>query len=259
MKVVKGMGVAALTALLLSFAGAVRANDCVVLGSRGGTSGASGALAARFEAVVRDYPSLHAAIEAEAPRLCLVDGVREAAGEYAPLENEVRIASSLPEGLMLSILLHEARHVEQLSRGFCPSNALSMRENARMVFALEADASAVSLLVAWSLREAGQPDAWQALSEWEMQQDIADAFEAEMRASGDPGLAAARAFDQWYGSAERREAYYLASCSDYLARQEESHALPRYGMLPDDFLKSLCNLPDGTRYGCEDPEDPFGR
>ncbi|MGB8624187.1 MAG: DUF6782 family putative metallopeptidase, partial [Paracoccaceae bacterium] len=89
---------------------------------------------------------------------------------------------------------------------------------------------------------------------WRTHSDIAAAFAAEMAATGDAPRATAAAFAQWYASDWRRENYYLAACSDYLDQQDRSKALPRYRLLSEDFLDTLCRLPDGTAYPCAEPE-----
>ncbi|MBT8410374.1 MAG: hypothetical protein KJP02_01080, partial [Octadecabacter sp.] len=58
----------------------------------------------------------------------------------------------------------------------------------------------------------------------------------------------------WYMSDDRLNDYYIASCSDFLDRQDASKLLPRYQLVPDDFLDDLCRLPDGSRYRCLPPE-----
>jgi hypothetical protein len=102
------------------------------------------------------------------------------------------------------------------------------------------------------LKSDGQPDAWDALAEWPTQKDIAARFAAEMARTGDASGAVTAAFSEWYVSKSRVDRYYLSSCSDFLDRQDETKALPSYGMLRKNFLVDLCILPDSTGYTCRE-------
>jgi hypothetical protein len=75
-----------------------------------------------------------------------------------------------------------------------------------------------------------------------------------MAASGDIEVAVSGAFDQWYASDFRRSKYYIATCSEYLDRQDAEHALPQYQILSPDFYSDLCRLPNGLGYDCSEPE-----
>lgn len=196
------------------------------------------------------FPSLIAALEEKSPALCLSNKMDNAHGYYDIERNRIFLSEQLSQAMLVGVLLHELRHLEQSVLGICPSDALAMEEYARATFALEADASAVSLLVAWDMKESGNSGPWTALSEWPTQSDIASAFAAEMVASRNVSSAVSAAFDQWYASATRREKYYIAACSDLLDRQDSNHALPRYQLVPPDFLDGLCKLPNGATYSC---------
>ncbi len=168
----------------------------------------------------------------------------------------IALKSSLSFDEQRLILIHELRHLEQFDRGHCPSNDVSMRENARAVMATEADAMAITTLLAWDLRTIGHPGPWHTLIDWEQYGDIPQRFEAELAETGDLEAAVVAAFAQWYASDWRVNSYYFASCSDYLDRLDESHKLPRYDMLPDDYLTRLCRLPNGAPYACSDANRP---
>jgi hypothetical protein len=211
------------------------------------------ALLARALPVIAGYPSLDRALRAAAPAICLSGTPSEALGYFEPATNRVTIAQGISADLQLAILVHELRHVEQHGRAMCPDTGLAMQEYARATWALEADASAISLIVAWEMRAADEPGPWQALAAWPRQDDIAAAFATAMRAGGDTASAAQAAFAAWYDDPDRREGYYIASCSHYLNRQEETHALPRYGALDEGFFAALCVMPDGTPFPCADP------
>jgi len=188
-----------------------------------------------------------------APALCLAEYLDGAEGYFDPDAYQIVLRSSLSDDFLSGLLLHEFRHVKHYWDGRCPANLLSMQENARSVLAMEADASAVSLMAAWQLRTQGNPDVWAALSTWQSQRDIADRLDREMHQTGDITRALEAAFDQWYRSETRTTQYYIASCSEYLDRQDNGKLLPSYRMLPGDFFNDLCTLPSGGRYSCAEP------
>ncbi|MGJ8588231.1 MAG: DUF6782 family putative metallopeptidase [Yoonia sp.] len=209
---------------------------------------------AEVTAGLERFPSLLAALEEQSPKLCLSSKMDNAHG-YLDVElNRIYLSDQLSMEMQVGVLLHEIRHLEQSALGICPSDDLAMAEYARAIFALEADASVVSLLVAWDMKENGNDGPWLALSAWPTQSDIAAKFASEMLATGDIPSAASAAFDQWYMSDVRLNDYYVASCSDFLDRQDASKLLPRYQLVPDNFLEDLCRLPDGSRYQCLPPE-----
>lgn len=200
------------------------------------------------------FPSLDHVLTEMAPQLCLSSKMDNAHGYLDVYDNRIVLGEELTAAMRVAVLLHELRHLEQLAIGICPSDKLAMGEYARATFALEADASAISLLIAWDMKERGDDSVWAALSSWPTQEDIARRFEVEMAKSGDAATATAYAFDQWYASEDRRELYYLASCSDYLDRQDAQHALPSYQLVPDSFFAELCRMPDGSNYDCSIPD-----
>jgi len=200
------------------------------------------------------FPSLLAALEEQSPMLCLSSQMDNAHGYFDVELNRIYLSDQLPVAMQVGVFLHEIRHLEQSAFGICPSDDLAMSEYARAIFALEADASVISLLVAWDMKENGNDGPWLALSAWPTQSDIAAKFASEMLATGDVPSAASAAFGQWYMSDVRLNDYYIATCSDFLDRQDASKLLPRYQLVPDDFLDDLCRLPDGSRYQCLPPE-----
>jgi len=192
------------------------------------------------------FPSLATALKTTSPDLCLSDQLDNAHAFYDLDRNRIVIDSRLSKGMQAAVLLHEIRHVSQFTLGACPTDDLAMKQYARAVFALEADASAISMLISWDMKEFGDDTVWAALSTWPSQADIAKSFADQMANSGDAPLAVTAAFYQWYDSETRREKYYIAACSAYLDRQDASHALPVYRVIPDTFLDTLCRLPDGS-------------
>lgn len=210
-------------------------------------------LLASLEDVFDAFPSLPEALDGARPKLCLTDTLPGAQGATNAAGTRITLLETNPLPLQRAVLIHELRHLDQLATGACPSPDLSMQETARATMAMEADASAVTALAAWYLRETGDGSVWAALVAWPTQTDIAAAFETVME-GGTIAEATSAAFDQWYASDWRRESYYLAACSDYLDAQDRTKRLPRYQLLPDDFLTSLCRLPDGSAYACAMPE-----
>ncbi|MDA5092717.1 hypothetical protein O2N63_01285 [Aliiroseovarius sp. KMU-50] len=202
----------------------------------------------------KQFPYLDKALSTNRLSLCFSSKMNNALGYLDAEEFQIVIDRSLSTEFQLGILLHELRHLWQLSTGACPSDNLSMKEYARAVFALEADASAISLLLAWEMREPDNNGIWDALSSWPSQSDIATRFAETMHQTGDESLAVTAAFYQWYGSTERRETYYAEACSGYLDRQDATHLIPRYQLIDAGFYKSLCRLPDGSSYRCSDPD-----
>jgi len=210
-------------------------------------------LLSEMEPVFAAFPDLQELISDTSLELCFAENMLEAHGYFEPENNQIMIGNGLPSGLQQAILVHELRHVRQFATGICPAPDLSMAENARAVFAMEADASATSLVLAWAMRETGYPQIWEALAASPLQQDIAEAFATEMRATNDIGLAASTAFEAWFGDQTRIDAYYLAACSSYLDREDNTHQLRGYAQLDPAFFTALCQLPDGGSYACSDP------
>ena len=200
------------------------------------------------------FPSLAEALDNAAPDLCFSSLTGSTLAYLDVDENRIVISEGLSKDMQIGVFLHELRHLEQFVRGSCPSDDLAIKEYAHATFALEADASAISLLVAWDLKENGRGSAWSALASWPSQSDIAASFASEMAGTGDVALAVSAAFNQWYASSTRLEQYYLATCSDYLDRQDANHNVPLYQLVPDAFLENLCTLPDGSKYECSQPE-----
>jgi hypothetical protein len=210
-------------------------------------------LVSRLRAGGPDLAYLDKVLAASQPDLCIDDRSISERGYFNVDLNLIALSDRIQADEMLAILMHELRHADQLIRGYCPSNKVSMAENARATFAIEADAMAMTALSAWTLRSQGDDGPWQAMLSWERYSDIAERFETEITASGSANQAAEAAFTQWFASEWRTWSYYSASCGDYLDRQDRSHALPRYDLLPDDFYARLCRMPDGTPYDCRQP------
>lgn len=207
-----------------------------------------------FRAILAEYPAMLSTLDTRVSLICLSDGLVEEKAYLDADEGRIVLASDMSDAMKLAVLVHEIRHADQLARGICPSDQLAMEQYARATFSMEADATAVSLIVAWHQRASGNAALWRALESWPMTADIANRFGETMVRTQDLSAAATSAFEQWYASDRRRELYYVASCSAYLDRQDEAHALPRYRMLPDDHFSELCRMPDGQSYQCAEPD-----
>lgn len=206
-----------------------------------------------------EFPSLIDALDTARPRICATEAPSVALGTFGADQNEITVDATLPGPKRIAVLIHEIRHLEQNLRGICPAATLTMRDNARAMFALEADAMAVAHLVAWSSLEQGEPGIFEALTTAPETGDIARAFEAAIRETNDAAAATAAAFDAWYASDSRRERYYVSTCMAYLDRLESENSFAGTAPLSADFLSHICSLPDQTSYPCVEPDQPIPR
>ena len=212
------------------------------------------ALLDRMQPVFDGFPSLAEAWDSAAPPLCIEDRGIAARGYLETTSPRIVLRDGLPPGAQALILVHELRHLEQWTRGICLQNGLTMEATARAAFVLEADAAAVTALIAWAEAEAGRDDLWTALQGMPLFADIGATFADRMTAGASVAEATAAAFDAWYADDNRREAYYRAVCSDYLDRLDASKRLAGTAELPKDYLDGVCRLPSGGGYSCAEPE-----
>ena len=247
---------AGLLAALWLASGARAGEVCLQAPFAGGGAGAVelAALVTQARALIAGFPSLVEALEMPGLTICLADRLHSEHGYFEDETRRVVLSGALGQERALAVLLHELRHVDQARVGACPDPGLSMHENARAVFAMEADANAIALLVAWKAREEGDGALWAALAGWDRTADIAAAFAEGMEEGGTPARAASRAFAAWYGSQDRQEAYFLSSCMAYLDRSDRQHALPSYDEVAPEYFEALCRMPDGAAYPCAEPE-----
>lgn len=208
----------------------------------------------KLRPVLAAFEGLLVALDEKKPQICSTPWLRLESGFLLPDANRIEIDSRLNDAMLTAVLLHELRHLDQVAVGICPDDSLAMDQVAQATFALEADANAITLLVAWHMVSGGDAAVWNALSDWHSTADIARRFKDSMDADGDPARAAAEAFDQWYASEDRLRRYYIAACSDYLDRRDDSKRLPSYKQLPQDYMERVCVLPDGTPYACRAPD-----
>lgn len=213
------------------------------------------------EAVVHldNIPATAKVVETYKPVLCQTRDSIEALGTFDPETGIIVLSDGLSPAEATAILIHEIRHLDQSLPESCLAPNLTMQDWTRAIFALEADAMAITMLSAWLLAEAGSPDIWEAVSDMPETQDIAEGFKTVISETGDPAQATAAAFTAWYGSDARREEYYVSVCEGYLSTQEREKRLPGYLPLADDFLSSICKLPSGGFYPCSEPDNPLPR
>ena len=217
------------------------------------TSGDLAALVQRLTVVLTDYPSLDEAWREQAPILCLSDQLFAEQGYFEPKTNRIVLNSQISQDFQLAILIHEVRHLQQFDGGSCPSVDYRMMDYIRARLALEADASAVGVYIAWQLREAGDPGPWDVLQNWPTHDDLVARF-AETIAAGEDEVAAASAtFAEWFARADRREIYTFAICSNYLDSLDREKVAAGKATLPNDYASRLCVLPDGRPYACTLP------
>jgi hypothetical protein len=210
-------------------------------------------LAERLTSTLVPYPAMAQALVDQAPTLCLNDSLVEEQGYFEPKTNRVVLNSALNEDFQLAILIHEIRHLEQYGRSACPTVSYRLNDYIQARLALEADASAVGIYIAWKLREGGEPGPWETLATWPTHDDLVARFAAEIAAGGDEITATSATFAQWFERADRREIYTFAICSNYLDALDREKVVAGEDRLPDDYAARLCVLPDGRPYSCTLP------
>ncbi len=196
--------------------------------------------------------------------VCLDDRYDGTYGYYDATLNVIVLSDRLSTGERSVILVHELRHLDAAQRGYRPSLAYDMEAAADVTRAGEADAQAVATLFAWRMRLLGEPGPWRAIERLEdfkdgamlVYQDIAPAFAAAIASGGGELDALRAAFQRWFLSPWRTHTYYRDACMGYLDRCDETHALPSYDDLPNDWFDGMCVLPDGRDYRCKPPTTP---
>lgn len=149
----------------------------------------------RLRPALAAFSGLALALDDRKPRICLAPSLLLESGFLLPDANRIEIDSQLEDAMLTAVLLHELRHLDQVAAGICPNDSLAMDQVAQATFALEADANAITLLVAWHMASIGDATVWNALAEWHSTADIAWRFAESMASNGDPSHAVAEAFD----------------------------------------------------------------
>lgn len=244
----------ALAALILLFSvpAALAAQTCTTAPYQQAT-GDLAELVQRLETTLKPYPALSLAWKDQAPDLCLDDSLVEEQGYFEPKTNRVVLNSAISQDFQLAILIHEVRHLQQFINGTCPTVAYRMVDYIRSRLALEADAAAIGIYLAWNLRAQGDPGPWETLRTWPTHDDLVKRFATTIEAGGDEVAATSATFAEWFERADRREIYTFAICANYLDALDREKVLPGKQTLPDDFAAKLCVLPDGRPYDCTVP------
>ncbi|MBM1221455.1 hypothetical protein JQU17_11180 [Ponticoccus sp. SC2-23] len=201
-----------------------------------------------------EFDSLIEILDDPSLEVCLGERLFGIQGYFEVGSRRIVLRADLEPGLMRAVAIHELRHAQQDSMGICLHPDLSMQSSARLVLAMEADASAIGAGIAWVLRQSGEPEVWDALADWPGQSSVVQAFEDEIADSGDFARATTAAFARWYEVDDLREVYYRAACSAYLDRQDQTHAIAGYDSVDDAAFRALCRLPTGDAYDCQEPD-----
>jgi hypothetical protein len=189
--------------------------------------------------------------------ICEDDNQLESSGYYDYDYHIIGLLRAASLSKQTLILVHELRHLDQISRGYYHSLDYDIDEMVRLTFAVEADANAIMTLFAWRMKQLGFVGPWITLKNTEKYSDIPNRFEAEMK-NGSNEIAATRAaFIQWYQSDWRATSYYRTARTGYLDLLDETKRLRRYYKLPADYLDGLCLLPAGENYGCHLTKEIF--
>jgi hypothetical protein len=181
---------------------------------------------------------------------CIDERDDETRGYYDFKFNILGLKEHLELFEKLIIFVHELRHISQFIRGYSNSLGYDIEEIIRMNFAIEADVQAIVTLYAWRMKEIEINEVWDALSGFKNYIDIAEAFEKEIKRSGDELKATNAAFVQWYKSEWRVDKYYKCSYSWYMDMLDETKLIQKDLKLPENFFTNLCVLPCEKNYGC---------
>ena len=230
--------------------GSVQARETCLAAPYVGDNGEVVALAAMLTEALALHPSLAAALADRAPALCVDDSLYSEQGYFEPASNRIVLRAGLDPDFQLAILIHEVRHLEQFGRDVCPTTALNLSDYVRLRLALEADAAAVGVYVAWTLKEAGRPGPLAQLATWPTHDDLVARFADEIAAGRDEAAATAATYAQWFADKDRRAMYAYAICANYLDALDRQKVEPGKQRLADDIAARLCVLPDGRPYDC---------
>jgi hypothetical protein len=190
-------------------------------------------------------------IEDNAVTICWDPMSIQARGYFDPELNLVAIASGVDQAEKTVILAHELRHLDQRNRGYKLDLDYDAIEHIRQTYAIEADAEAFAILVAWENRYVGDPSPWNAALGSSHYSDIAVAFEEGRWGELSTTSAMKHLFIVWYQSDWRRVQYYYSAYGNYLDVLDSQHGIRMYRSFPEDHFDNLCILPpDNSNYGC---------
>lgn len=194
---------------------------------------------------------VHVCIDAETDLLAYYFAGRHMAG----------VKAALPQGGKIAFLAHELAHVPQHpaysdNRYYPPADLILLRR------VREAAAEAVSIRIAWELRESGHDAAWEAKLTTAYA-DMARSFAAAVEAGGRANLRrpTRAAFDRWFEASWRRNIYDRMTLAQLarIAADRLGLVPPRYA-LSHDFLAAIAWIEGRnflTETGSRRLTDPF--
>lgn len=238
--------------LLACMSGPIKSDIQCLPGATGPTGTALREIRAELSTCAQCAPAYFASMTARPPQLCLDDNALAPRGAYEPQTHRIILNANLNRGEQLLVALHEIRHLDQMARGLCPSPQMAQDAYVAAKLALEADAMANTVGLAWTLRHTNT-DTWLAAQSMTQYDDITRAFSLIIDEGAALPEAIGYAFAQWYRSPWRLKTYRQAACLAQLDQRDEQHLLPLYAPLPATFFEVLCKLPDGRSYPCEAP------
>ena len=113
------------------------------------------------------------------------------------------MSDKLDFGNAVLVLAHELRHLDQLAKGILTpeqqGRILPPQQATQYNWFIEADATATAIDVAWRLKQAGLPDAWNAArSLTDERGDVPNVYERAMLKTGDADAAKLAVFNSWF-------------------------------------------------------------
>lgn len=168
----------------------------------------------------------------------------------------VVIPDATPRGRGLLHAAHELRHAWQDTHGLWDyGKSLSHQDEIARMFLTEADARAFAVAVAWELREAGDPEAWEAAKSLDQYQETVARFEQKMTEIERLGIANGP-WSDWAMRHAMHDAYEAwfdrpGNMTIYKRRvdnmlDDPDQPWPGDAALPADAVEILGRLPSGS-------------
>lgn len=183
-------------------------------------------------------------------------------GELAQSPGDITVSAFMPHGSLTHVLTHELQHRRQLLSGVLvpfhekiPSPMEAIWYN-RLI---EADAEATTADIAYKLKEAGRPAAWDAMLQAPFT-GAAKAYEAAVAknsGAAEDGTAKRAAFDAWFERASPRgimpsQIYNAQGLSSFIGlhqlQQMADAGRPFEPLTPDDLKKLGAPDKNGVNY-----------
>ncbi len=184
--------------------------------------------------------------------------VKLTAGICMPDTKYIGISSLLSEDLLVSALIHEARHAGQFAR-VTGDNVTRDNVKTQIMFirAEEADAQAVACASAWEMKQEGDEKAFETFKK--NNPEIAKPFEEAIEKGADISTATTEAFKGWYDNGPVKYQYekhaLVSRLTDITSRMQRSGEL-KYDrdLKGKDITDKLCFAKEGESYFKGDPE-----